>query len=513
MKLKKFPIEVRTGEPHSVIAAKADNGIEKKRCYAPIDRMKEYIPIENKYVPTSSFDICMDTTSPSNMNEDQSISVPKANTINSAGRSDQKELDIDNAVKYLLSNFHFISCAGRKLYFFNDRYFEDTQNVTKATKIIKDCLNEDNNRLTSGYREIYQQLLTEKEIWYDNLEQLETREDRIVFLNGTFSVSENYFYENQFFPEDYMLSSLDISYDPNPSYENVVVNNFINRFCGGDERKEQLLFEITGFCLSNYRNTKACFYFMGVPNAGKSVLCRWIELAVGKDAYISIPIKDLTGHFNSGELENKKVCADEDVAIEAALSTRDLSMIKKISSSDTIQTNGKYKQQGYIRPNAKLLWAGNGMMRFQTNEDLTPFAERLIIFPLDNPIPEDERDPFIIDKLMNERDYIIQRSLEALHNLANNQFRFSTVVDSKDYFSCQNIEDGIAAFVNQYCILQEDEEVAIADLYEVYERFCKESIDHKKVAINVFSNRLKVLYDITEHRTKSKRCLKGIRLR
>jgi len=274
-----------------------------------------------------------------------------------------------------------------------------------------------------------------------------------------------------------------------------------------------LLFEIVGYCLSNFSNKKACFYLMGVPDAGKSVLRKFVELAVGKDLYISIPIKELCGNFNTGELVGKKVCADEDVAINAALSTKDLSIIKKISSSDTIQTNSKYKQQGYIRPNCKLLWAGNGMLSFNTNEDLTPFVERLVIFPLESAIPREERNPNIIDKLVDERNYIIEKSLMALHDLTENRFQFSRVVDSSDYISCKNRIDGIEAFVTDCCMFEEKRVSDFAEIYDAYKNYYTQNPSYHKVGKNKFSEVLAKKYNLERDRNSSTRKFIGLALR
>ena len=250
-----------------------------------------------------------------------------------------------------------------------------------------------------------------------------------------------------------------------------------------------------------------------MPNAGKSVLCKFIELAVGRELYISIPIKELTAQFNTGELVGKKVCADEDVAIKAPLTTKDLSMIKKISSSDTIQTNSKYKQQSYIRPNCKLLWAGNGMFTFSTNEDLEPFAERLVIFPLEHSIPREERDPNIIDKLVEERNYIIRRALSALSDLAENQFQFSLVVDSHDYISSKSVVDGIALFVEECCILDKNQVSTSVELYGAYEVFCSKYNGYQQVGQNIFSQRLKEKFSLESNRSAKERKIVGISLK
>jgi len=222
-------------------------------------------------------------------------------------------------------------------------------------------------------------LLCDPEIAVDSLEQLPINRDVVVFQNGTFNVREQFFYENQFWEEDYIFSILATDYDRNDLSGKEAVDCFLNTFCMGQEGRKQLFCEIIGFCLSNYENKKAFFYFMGVPDAGKSTVCRFMELVIGENLYMACSIKELNSKYVTGELVGIKVCADEDVATNKPLKSEDIALIKKITSSDKIRTRQIYREAEQLRPDCKLVWAGNGMMTFATSEDLQPFINRLII--------------------------------------------------------------------------------------------------------------------------------------
>lgn len=298
-------------------------------------------------------------------------------------RREKRELDIDSVVKTLKKQHSFICIAGRKLYAFTGRYYEDITDKNNATAVFKDFLSEETNRLIRDYTEIQNQLLSDNDIWYNSMEEI--RRDRyvVVFWNGTYDIREQKFYEDRFSKDDYVFSILRFAYQEGDVRGKEFIDDFIDTFCNGDPMRKRLFKEIVGFCISNFENKKACFYFLGVPNSGKSSVCRFLETAVGSDAYISVAVKQLNSRFVSGDLEGIKICADEDVAIRTPLRSEDVSLIKKITSSDKIRTDAKYQKPGQLHPECKLVWAGNGMMTFETSEDLQPLIDRMIIFPLD----------------------------------------------------------------------------------------------------------------------------------
>lgn len=427
-------------------------------------------------------------------------------------RSERRELDIDSVVKTLKEQHSFICIAGRKLYAFTGKVFEDITDKNHAAAVFKEFLSEETNRLIRDYTEIYNQLLSDKDIWYSSMDDIRKNRDVIVFENGTYDVLREEFYEGRFWEEDYVFSIRRFEYHEGDMRGKEFVDDFIDTFCNGEPGRKKLFKQIVGICISNYGNKKACFYFLGVPNAGKSTVCRFLEIAVGSDAYISVAVKQLNSRFVSGDLEGIKICADEDVAIRTPLRSEDISLIKKITSSDKIRTDAKYQKPGQLHPECKLVWAGNGMMTFETSEDLQPLIDRMIIFPLDKAIPEEQRDPNIIDKLIMGRNYIISEALKALHDLVERNFQFTKVVPTEAYFTAQNFSSGIEAFVEECCILDENSREGTTILHRAYVRFCEEHPEYKAKSMNQFSSYLERKYNLQSYNDGNVRGKIGIQL-
>ena len=427
-------------------------------------------------------------------------------------RSANREQNIDYLVKYVKSQMSLICIGSKKLYIFGGKVYEDISERKRAATYFKQVLNEETSRLFRDYSEIHNQLLSDPEIAFDSLEQLPINRDVVVFQNGTYNVREQVFYENQFWEEDYIFSILATDYDSNDFSGKEVVDGFLDTFCMGLEERKRLFCEILGFCLSNYENKKACFYFLGAPDAGKSTVCRFIEQVIGENLYMACSIKELNSKYATGELVGIKVCADEDVATNRPLKSEYVALIKKITSSDKIRTRQIYREAVQLRPDCKLVWAGNGMLTFATSEDLQPFINRFIIFPLDVSIPKEERDPDILSRLLAGRNYMIKLALEALHDLVENRFCFSEVVDAEDYFNPQIFHNGVEEFVESECQLESDAVAYTKELYAKYHQFCKRNSEYKALSTNQLIPYLKEKYGVEKYNNGSKRGVRGIRL-
>lgn len=428
-------------------------------------------------------------------------------------QSQRRENDLDSVVKFLKSEYAFL-CIGesRALFAFTGKCFENITDKNKATAVFKIFLSEEINRLIRDYTEIYNQLLSDGDIWYSSMDEIKRNRDVVVFENGTFDVLEGQFYQDQYWQEDFVFSIIHFNYDPDDTTNSELVDRFTNQFCNNDWERRQLLYEIVGFCLSNYENKKAFFYFLGEPDSGKSTLCKFLKIAVGSDACVSLAIKQLNGRFTASDLEGKKICMDDDLAVQTPLNSADVALIKKITSSDDIRTDAKYQKPGQLHPECKLVLAGNGMMSFDTSEDLQPLINRMIIFPLEHAIPESERDTCILGKLIDGRNYIITQAMEALQELVSKDFRFTKVVQAESFVSSKNFPSGIEEFVEECCVLDENARETTSDLYHAYREFCSTHPEYNVKAINDFSSYLGSKYHLESYSDGNKRGRKGIKL-
>ena len=147
----------------------------------------------------------------------------------------------------------------------------------------------------------------------------------------------------------------------------------------------------------------------------------------------------------------------------------------------------------------------------ETSEDLQPLIDRMVIFPLDKAIPEDQRDPNIVEKLIVGRNYILSEALKALHDLVENGFRFTEIIPTESCFSSKNFASGIEAFVEECCILDENGRESTSVLYGGYIRYCEAHPEYKPKSINQFSSYLDSKYSLTPFNDGKVRGKIGIR--
>ncbi len=428
-------------------------------------------------------------------------------------RGPSREKNIDFLLRCIKQRVSLVCAGSKRLFVFNGRYYENISELKKAASYYKKVLGEQTNRLFRDYSEIHNQLLSDPDISIDSIDHLPINRDVIVFQNGTYDVKMEKFYKNQFWPDDYAFSILATDYDETDESGRDIINSFLNTFCDHNEERIRLFCEILGFCISGYENKKSFFYFLGKPDAGKSTVCRFIEQVIGENLYMACSIHELNGKYATGELFGIKVCADEDVAVDRALKTDDISLIKKISSSDKIRTRQIYQSAVQMRPDCKLVWAGNGMVKFDTKEDLQPLINRMVVFPLDVSIPKEERDTEILSKLIIGRNYMLTLALKALHNLVQNRFIFSEVVDAEKYFNSSIYLYGVEDFVQENCVIDADAVAYTQVLYGQYQDFCKENPEYKRLSKNQFIPYLREKYGVERYSDGSRRGIRGIRLK
>ena len=83
------------------------------------------------------------------------------------------------------------------------------------------------------------------------------------------------------------------------------------------------------------------------------------------------------------------------------------------------------------------------------------FYRRLIIVRFNHSVPEDKRDPELLEKFRCEADGIFQFALEGLRRLMQNHFHFSeTKANAQELQKYREDSNSVLAFVRDCCTLQ-----------------------------------------------------------
>lgn len=340
----------------------------------------------------------------------------------------------------------------------------------------------------------------------------------IVFENGTLEVMSGFFRQNS--PADLVNSALGISYDPDCK-KMPYTKRFLKTIADGDDDLYERLLQVIGYILSNDIRAKSFFYLEGVGDAGKSRFCDLIASffpVSGSNKVARIALQDLGGKFALSNLVNAKLNISEDLP-DAPLSPQTVSRIKMISDGDRLEAEAKYTQAFTFRPLCKLLFASNHPLRLKEYD--AAFVNRVVYIPFTHPIPKEEQDPYILEKMRKELPALFNRAFAAYKRLVANQYVWA----GSDYFKPEiattnssisvDKEYVLRQFIESCCILDDNSTTATSELQAAYNLFCSKN-SYSPVQGDRFSRELFAVLPDNILRVKignQRRGFKGIRLK
>lgn len=323
-------------------------------------------------------------------------------------------------------------------------------------------------------------------------------------------------------PSYFFTSKLDIWKSDLAKKEAPYFEEFVQTSLDGNPALRQLLLEILGTLLSNYR-PKTIFVFCGASNSGKSVLADFLRWILGVPAITQIAhLRDFSLRWTIGNLKGKKLlvcteCADESIGSDAC------AVIKTITGEPVLTGEQKHKDATTFRNTVRLLLVSNHLVRLERVD--AGFSNRLVSLPFPRTIPPEEQDPDLLEHLLQEKGPIFNMAMQALRDLIARNFAYTEIdssyldqVGEQQLYLAANYELGVRGFVQACCIKNPDSYVPSGKLYECYQAYTRANNTPAYTKADAFSKALHRL-DPTLAPTKRYvagkqcRCLAGIELR
>lgn len=237
-----------------------------------------------------------------------------------------------------------------------------------------------------------------------------------------------------------------------------------------EEDQVTLIQEMLGYFLIPVNHAQKCFIIVGKGGAGKSVLLRVLnELLLGKENVSNVAWQALNDRFKTAELFGKwaNICAE--------LPTKgieDNGIFKALVGEDYLTVEKKNKNPFSFQPYARLLFSCNSIPK-NYGDKSEGFYRRLIIVRFNHSVPEERRDPELLEKFRCEADGIFQFALEGLQRLMQNHFHFSeTQANAQELQKYREDSNSVLAFVRDCCTLQMDAEVGRMEFFARYKSYC-----------------------------------------
>lgn len=306
---------------------------------------------------------------------------------------------------------------------------------------------------------------------------MNNNENIINFKNGVLKLDTMELVPHS--PEFMTTVQIDCNWNPDAKPVNGSFDKFMEDFCNKDiqpdmfEDTKEMLMQFFGLAISNVRGyrIKKGLFIVGAGNTGKTQLKSLCERIVGFEYVINLDLQALESRWGTGNCFNKRIVGSND---QSFAGVKELTKFKQITGGDALFAEHKGKDGFTFVFNGVVWMCGNAMPTFSGDKGRHLY-ERLMIYEPLKVIPQEERDKYLIDKMLTEKEYVVKCAVEALKRLISNDF----VLKETDVMLIKRIEherdnDTMMSFMDECCCEPDDENLMIStrSFYDLYKNWC-----------------------------------------
>ena len=268
-------------------------------------------------------------------------------------------------------------------------------------------------------RSAYESLVTDRK--FIRLDKLNTDESLINFQNGLLRVTEDSLTLLPHSPE--IRSTIQIPCNwhereiPTP-----VFDDFLKSISDDNPENARFLLQYMGVTISNvkgYRMKKGLLH-VGPGNCGKSQLKSLVEKLLGPENCVSIDLRQLEARFGTGAIYGKRLAGSSDMSY---MKVNEIKNFKSLTGGDTIMAEFKGQQLFSFVYEGTLWFCANELPMFG-GDDGSWVYDRFTIIRSHNVIPPEKQDKKLLDKMLAEREGILQKLVHALQQVIRNGYRY-----------------------------------------------------------------------------------------
>lgn len=327
--------------------------------------------------------------------------------------------------------------------------------------------------------------------------------------NGMYNVLDDTLTEHT--PDILSTIQLNVKYDKTadcPKFK-----QFLKESMEGDMEQVALIQEILGYFLVPVTKAQKCFLIVGAAAAGKSVLLRVLEeVLLGKENVSNVSWQALNERFKPAELRGKLGNIFADLPTK---NIDDNGIFKALVGEDYLTVEKKGKDPFSFQSHARLLFSCNSIPK-NYGDKSDGFYRRLIIIRFNHTVPEDKRNPNLLDKFKDEADGIFMYALAGLKRLMNNDYQFSITDKNRRELEQYKVNsDSVLSFMADCCTIKEGAVMFSNTLGQAYKKYCEDNglyaVSHAKLLERIIE-----AYPSVEHGSRDpvsrKKIVKNIEL-
>jgi P4 family phage/plasmid primase-like protien len=339
-------------------------------------------------------------------------------------------------------------------------------------------------------------------------EEFDARPELLNCKNGTLELDTLTFREAR--REDLLTKCCGVDYDPAATCPGWLAH--LDLVFGGDAAYIRGFQELCGYSLLQENPEQIMAILYGIGKNGKSVTIGALARVWG-DYAVNIAAESLMVRRGDGprsdlaRLHGARLVTASEGESGAYLAE---SVVKQLTGDDAITVRRLYENEFEFRPGAKIFLATNHEPRIRGTDE--GIWRRLWLLPFTVTIPEDGRDPGILDKLEAEGSGILNWCIEGLRRYQANGCRLAPpakVVAATARFRSES--DMVGRFLAQAMKTDPMGTIERTALYKIYLKWCEDEGERP------VSNRAVIKYlrerGFGERKLGGAMCWTGIRIK
>ena len=197
----------------------------------------------------------------------------------------------------------------------------------------------------------------------------------------------------------------------NPHAYNHDVDLMLDNITCNNRDMRTLLEEMVGYCLLRTLKLRKFFILTGGKRNGKSTFLDFLNYVIGKDNVSNLSIQDYQVQFSRVRLYGMLANIGDDIS---DIYMREVDLLKKIVSGESIQAAEKNEPVFFFRPYATSIFSANDIPR--VNDPTGAVMDRMIVIPFDAYFDESTADYGLADRLATEgaAEYMIRLGVSAI---------------------------------------------------------------------------------------------------
>lgn len=332
---------------------------------------------------------------------------------------------------------------------------------TNTTKLVVNLYHNESDTMVKAFiKQFLPENIRKKKHWEDVLEELKTDipmstsifnndENIINFQNGILDLRTGELHPHD--PKIMSTIQIPCDYIPDATLEQApVFKQYLNDLLLDDYETMNFILEYIGAVISNIKGSrfKKMLLMTGCGNTGKTQLREFVIKLLGESNCMTIDLKNLNEKFGTSSIVNKRLVGCGDMSYARI---DELNVLKELTGGDDVYSQYKYGSSFSFKYKGFLWFNCNDVPLFGGDTGKHVY-ERFIVIPCNNVIPEEKRDPFLLDKMLQEKAIIASVCIPYLQRVIARGYRFteSETIDIERYqYEIKN--DSLLSFLDSCC--------------------------------------------------------------